>query len=73
MWTFSGQVTDDINIAGATVNFGGLLAGTTTTVSEEGYFLVGHEFATGTIGTVTAQVTDSRGLTSNVVYTMVEV
>jgi hypothetical protein len=58
----AGSVMDDVPVAGLTVTFGGVASGTTTIDSS------GHFFATlsaSALGTLTAQVTDSQGLTAS--------
>jgi hypothetical protein len=63
-WIFTGTVLDDEEVAGLTVNFGGLLAGHSATVQVDGTFIFAHVFPPNTVGVVTAVVTDLDGLQS---------
>lgn len=66
-WLFSGRVLDDKDVTGLTVHFGGLLAGYSATVGEDGFFefvsLLGPEAS----GTVSAYTIDSDSLRSETV------
>ena len=68
LWTFSGQVTDDQNVAGLIVRLGGLpsLNGVTATVNSQGWFSVTVQLGTNESGTATAQTTSVDGALSNV-------
>jgi hypothetical protein len=68
MWTFTGQVIDDLSVQGLTVTFGGLLAGHTVNVGSNGTFTHDASIPPGTTGVVSATVTDRNGLTSQPVY-----
>ncbi|MEX2137694.1 MAG: hypothetical protein WD894_00420 [Pirellulales bacterium] len=63
-WTFTGSVLDDKSVEGLLVNFGSLLAGQSTMVQADGSFELSFTFPEGTIGWVTATVTDWDGITS---------
>jgi Ca2+-binding RTX toxin-like protein len=64
-WEFTGNVSDDDAVAGLWVYFGGLLTGMSVQIAANGSFSFTHTFAPGTAGTVTAQMTDSEDLQSN--------
>jgi hypothetical protein len=69
-WTFDGRVLDE-NPQNMVIEFGGLLAGRTATVSEiDGYFYLMIDIEN--TGQVTAQTTDDNGLSSNVAVCSVE-
>jgi hypothetical protein len=63
-WTFTGRVEDDELVAGLEVRFGGLLANQSATVQADGSFSITVYLPPGTLGTVTAIVTDYDGLDS---------
>ena len=62
-YLFDGQVNDDEALDGIEIEFGGLLAGHSTTVDADGYFTYTHD-PQGT-GNVTAVATDSHGADSD--------
>jgi len=64
-WVFTGEVVDDEEVYGLTITFGGLLDGHSTTVNQDGTFEYTYQFPSGTMGTVTAVVTDIDGLQSD--------
>ena len=65
-WTFTGTVSDDGATEGATIDFGGVLEGYTTTVGPDGSFTLIVTLPPGTVGEATAIWTDSENLSSNV-------
>ena len=71
-YTFSGYVTDEWT-TGMTVNFGGVLAGQSTTVDSNGYFSLTVILPYGTSGLASAQTADVWGQLSDTVYTFVDV
>ncbi len=66
-WIFSGDVLENgQSTTGLTVTFGGLLAGNSTTVLADNFFVFGIDLPTGLNGLVTAQTVDQNGNLSNV-------
>lgn len=65
--TFTGQVSGEANLAGSTVTFGGQLAGYTTTVGSDNSFQLVLPISPPIEGTVTVQITDANGVTSNII------
>ena len=64
-WSFTGQVLDDKEVTGLVINFGGILAGKTAVVNEDGYFRLIIELPPNTGGFATAHTVDTDGLDSN--------
>lgn len=64
-WLFTGQVMDDQDVTGLVINFGGVLAGHTAVVNEDGFFRLIVELAPDVRGVATARTVDSDGLESN--------
>ncbi len=64
-WEFTGKVTDDKDVNGLVVRFGGLLSGKTAVVNSDGFFFITATFPPNTTGGVTAITTDGDGLDSN--------
>jgi hypothetical protein len=71
LWTFQGQVGDEFAY-GLTVTFGGLLAGSSATVSETGWFYFSKYISEGAYDIATAQVTDWWGLQSALAQVLVD-
>ena len=67
----TGSVYDDVDPTGLSVSFGDLLAGYGCTVLEDDTFIFVIQLDPSTHGTITAQVTDAGGLTSQLVMTYV--
>ena len=72
LWRFVGGVFDDQPVGGLIVEFGGLLEGETTVVSDDGWFEIFASFPPGTNGIVTATVTDHDGLVSDMAVVWVQ-
>ncbi len=67
VWTFTGVVTDpNQDPTGLTITFGGVLAGQTVTVADDGTFTFSMPLPGGTSGNASAQTTDTTGAQSNV-------
>jgi hypothetical protein len=64
VWTFTGQVIDDKDVAETMVRFGGLLEGHYAIVQADGTFEISHTFPPNTTGVVTAIATDTDSLDS---------
>jgi hypothetical protein len=64
---FNGQVSGEANLAGATVTFGGQLSGYSTTVDANNRFILQVPSSPPIQGTITVEVTDSHGVSSNVI------
>jgi hypothetical protein len=58
----TGSVSDDGGVSGLTVNFTGVVTGSTTTDADGDFFVV---LTASALGTITATVTDDGGLTSD--------
>jgi hypothetical protein len=66
VWLFSGHVLDDKDVTGLTIHFGGVLAGQTATVNDEGSFELIITLDPGTSGFATAYTIDRDGLKSEI-------
>jgi hypothetical protein len=64
---FSGTVSGEANLAGATVRFGGQLAGQTVSVDANNHFRLEVPTNPPIHGSITVQITDSHGVSSDVV------
>ena len=67
IWLFSGQVLDDKDVTGLTIYFGGVLAGRTATVNDEGFFELITMLDPEVSGYATAYTIDLDGLRSETV------
>jgi hypothetical protein len=66
VWLFSGRVLDDADVTGLTIHFGGVLAGRTATVNDEGCFELIITLGPGISGFATAYTIDRNGLKSEI-------